>query len=121
MQNGLIKYIAIVVVIVVLVFLSQQAYFSQAGKDLVSKASNLANGYWTKGSDWAKNEAYSKISEEVQKRGEIIKNEVNSEKEKVSENIGTKISNYISGVTNSIVHPGTSQTCPTNQTSSTDK
>ena len=61
---------------------------------------------------------YPKISGEVQKRGDRIKNEVSQEKQKVSENIGQKISNYFSGVTESILHPGTPQNCQPTQTSS---
>ena len=35
-----------------------------------------------------------------------LQNEVNQEKQKVSENILDKIKNYFSGVTNNVLHPG---------------
>jgi hypothetical protein len=53
----------------------------------------------------------------VQKRGEIIKNEIDSEKEKVSTNVGDKIKNYFSGIAESVIHPG-NNSCETTQTSS---
>jgi len=105
-EAGFIKYVVIIAVILIAVFLSQQAFFSGVGNDLTSKASGAISGYLAKGANWASNEVYSKVSGEVQKRGEIIKNEVNSEKEKVSENIGEKIKNYFSGIADSVVHPG---------------
>lgn len=105
-EKGFIKYIAIIAVILVVVFLSQQAYSKGIGGTLVSDATDKAKAYLAEGSNWAMSNIYPKISGEVQKRGEAIKSDVNQEKNKVSENIGQKISNYFSGVANSIVHPG---------------
>ena len=105
----LIIYISIIVIILVAVFLSQQAYSREAVKPLISAAENQVQAYTTKGTNWIA----SKVTGEVQKRGDIIKNEVNQEKQKVSENIGTKIGNYFSGIANSIVHPGQTTNCPT--------
>ena len=116
-EKGFIQYIVIVAVILGAVFLSQQANIREIGKNLASKASGAVGGYWAKGSNWATNEVYSKVNKEVQKRGEIIKNEVSSEKEKISENILQKAGDYFSGIADSIVHPG-NNTCETTQTSS---
>ena len=110
-QTGFIKYFIIIIVILAVVFLSQQAYSRGFGKALISNATGQAEGYLSKGSNWVLSRIYPKISGEVQKRGDIIKNEVTQEKNKVSENIGTKISNYFSGVTNSILHPGQTNSC----------
>jgi len=112
-EKGFIKYIVIIIVILVIVFLSQQAYTKATGKTLISAAMNQVDAYATKGSAWVMSNVYPKITGEVQKRGAIIQNEVNQEKQKVSENIGQKIQNYFSGVTNSILHPGQTNTCPT--------
>lgn len=112
MQQGFIKYIVIIVVILAAVFLSQQAYSNGIGKTLISNATDQIQTYAAKGSNWIMASIYPKITEEVQKRGDIIKTEVNNEKEKVSENIATKISNYFSGVANSILHPGENINCP---------
>jgi len=116
-EKGSIKYIIIVVVILGAVFLSQQSYSREFGKNLLSKASATVSGYWAKGSNWATDSVYSKVNGEVQKRGEIIKNEIDSEKEKVSTNVGDKIKNYFSGIAESVIHPG-NNSCETTQTSS---
>jgi hypothetical protein len=120
MQQGkrFAKYIIIIIVILVVVFLSQKAYTRGFGKTLISNAINPAGAFLAQGSSWALSKIYPKISGEVQKRGDIIKNEVSQEKNKVSENIGQKISNYFSGVANSVLHPGTPQNCQPAQTSS---
>lgn len=105
-EKGFIKYIVIIAIILIVVFLSQQAYFRGIGKNIFLQGSGVAQDYLTKGSNWAKDNVYPKISGEVQKRGDIIKNEINTEKEKISETIGEKIKDYFSGVADSILHPG---------------
>ncbi|MCX6718348.1 MAG: hypothetical protein NTY81_01955 [Candidatus Staskawiczbacteria bacterium] len=110
--RGTIKYIVIIIIILLAIFLSQKAYSWEVGKTLLSGAGSKASAYLSKGSEWATSKIYPKVTGEVQNRGAIIKNEVAQEKNKVSENIGEKISNYFSGVENSIVHPGDPQNCP---------
>jgi len=105
-EKGFIKYIVIIAVILIVVFFSQQAYFKGIGKNASSKGSGVVQDYLTKGSNWVKDSVYPKISGEVQKRGDIIKNEIQIEKQKVSESIGEKLKNYFSGVADSILHPG---------------
>jgi hypothetical protein len=117
-EKGFIKYIVIIGAIIVAAVLSQQAFFTTAGKDLVGKASGALNGYWAKGANWATNTLYSKVSEEVQNRGEMIQNEINSEKEKISESVTEKVGDYFSGIANSNVNPGKNNSCEANQTSS---
>ncbi len=105
-EKGFIKYIIIIAVILVFVFLSQQAYSRFFGKTLISDATDQIKAYVAKGSNWVASKVYPKIAEEVQNRGEVIKNEVTKEKEKVSENILKKVENYFAGISNSILHPG---------------
>lgn len=109
--QGKIKYILAIVVILLVAFLSQKAYAWKSGKDIISATTEQATAYLTKGSNWAMDTIYPKVTGEVKKRGEIIKTEVKTEKQNVSENIGEKISNYFSEVGNSILHPGTPQNC----------
>ena len=113
-----IKYIVIIIIILLVAFLSQKAYFWGNEKTFVSEATNQVSAYLAKGSNWVTSKIYPKVTGEVQNRGAIIKTEINQEKEKVSENIGEKISNYFSGVANSVVHPGTPQNCSATPTSS---
>jgi predicted PurR-regulated permease PerM len=112
MKKKIILSISAIIIVLGIVFLSQQANLGGVGKDLISSVTNQAKAYASDGFDSALSKIYPTISEEVQKRGDIIKNEVAQEKQKISENIGQKISNYFSGVTDSILHPGTSQNCP---------
>lgn len=100
----LLGAVAIIVILIVVFFSQKEA--------LISGVSDKAKAYVAKGSEWVMASIYPKISGEVKKRGDMIKNEVTQEKNKVSENIGEKISNYFSGVENSIVHPGDPQNCP---------
>lgn len=111
MKKKFIFFIIMIIIVLAIVFLSQQAYTRGFGKTIISDAANQTEAYLSKGSNWALSNIYPKISGEVQKRGDIIKSEVNQEKQKISENIGTKIKNYFSGVANSILHPETPQNC----------
>ena len=122
MDKKIVFSIVAIIVIFVVIFWSQRVYSGEAGKTLVSDATSQAQTYLAKGSDWALSKIYPSISGEVAKRGDIIKNEVNQEKNKISENIGEKIKNYFSGVTESVLHPGTPQNCqpPTTQPASTN-
>jgi len=116
-EKGFVKYIVIVVVLLGAVFLSQQPFAREFGKNLLSKVSGAVSGYWAKGSNWATDKVYSKVNEEVEKRGEIIKDEIKTEKEKISENILEKAGDYLTGIKDSIVNPG-NNSCETTQTSS---
>lgn len=111
MKKIIFGIIAIVIVLAV-AFLSQKSYFNGTEKTFIYGATDQAKLYLAKGVNWATSTVYPKINEETQKRGDIIKNEVDKEKQKISENIGQKISNYFSGVSDSILHPGTPQNCP---------
>ncbi|OGZ79379.1 MAG: hypothetical protein A2358_00230 [Candidatus Staskawiczbacteria bacterium RIFOXYB1_FULL_37_44] len=115
-EKGFIKYIVIIAVILAVVFASQQAFLKENQKTFVYGAMDQGKAYLAKGSEWVTSKIYPKISEEAQKRGEAIKNGVDQEKNKISENIGEKISNYFSGVADSVLHPGTPQNCPTQPT-----
>ena len=113
MDKKIIFSAIIVIVILVGVFISQQAYSKGVGKNLISDATSQAKAVLAQGTNWAAANVYPKITGEVQARGEAIKNEVGNEQKKVSENIGQKISDYFSGVANAITHPGVPQNCPT--------
>ena len=107
-KKGLIKYIVIIGVIFSAVFLSQQGYISSKSNSFtfVNSTVKQAEPYMAKGSGWVLDKVFPSISGEVQKRGEMVSEGLNEQKEKVSENISEKISNYFSGVKESILHPG---------------
>jgi predicted PurR-regulated permease PerM len=111
MEKKIIISLVGIIIVLGAVFFGRQAYTQGFGKNLVSDATSKAQAYLAKGSDWAMSTIYPKVSGEVAKRGDMIKNEVAQEQQKVSENIGTKIKNYFSGIADSVVHPGTPQNC----------
>jgi len=107
MEKTNIFYIVGIVAVLGIVFMSQQGFFNDFGQ--VTQAALY--GYWAKGTDWASDNAYQPLSAEAQKRGEIIEGEINSGKEKISENVLQKVGDYFSGIADSIVHPG-NNSCP---------
>jgi len=112
MQKKFIFYIIAIIIVLAIVFLSQHAYFGNAGQTIISGVASQAAAYIAKGSSWLGATIYPRLSGEVQKRGEAIQNEVNLETEKISENILEKTKNYFSGIADSILHPGENNNCP---------
>lgn len=110
MQQGFIKYIVIIIIILGIVFLSQQAYIRGFGKTLISAVADQGGAYLAKGSNWAAFAVLPKISGEVQSGGETITTATNQAK-KIPENILTKVGNYFSGIEKAIVNPWTPQNC----------
>jgi len=97
------------------VFFSQQDNFnSTEDKNLFSNVSAAIYDHWEDGMNWVSNKAYPTLLEESQRRGEIAKDAVETQKEKISENVLEKVGNYFSGIKNSIINPGTPQNCPAN-------
>ena len=123
MQKGkvIIIYVVIIIVILAVVFFSQQPSLKEFGKNLfsLSQGYNKTGEYMANGSNWVKDNILSKIGGEVQKRGDMAKEGITEQKEKISESVGEKIKNYFSGIVDSVFHPGenttpaeSSKTCP---------
>jgi hypothetical protein len=110
---GFIKYIVIIVVILVVVFFSQQGRFSGEGKTstFVNGTVEQVEASVAKGSGWVIDKVFPNIAGEVQKRGEMVKEGVEKEKEKISETATEKIKNYFTGITDSILHPEENNNC----------
>lgn len=115
-QGGFIKYVLIIAVILLVAFFSQKAYTGWVGKNLVSAVGTQAGAYLSKSTEWFTANVMSKISGEVQSRGDAIKNEVTQQKENisqnVSENILKKTENYFTGIKDSVLDPGKKVDCP---------
>ncbi len=105
-KSNSIKYFVIIIVILTIVFISQQSYSKEFGKDWVIKTSESMSGYWAKGASWVSEHVYSRASEEVQNRGEVVKKEIEEKKAEASEKISEKIKNYFSRMVDSVIHPG---------------
>jgi len=120
-KSNSIKYFVIIIVILTIVFISQQSYFEDFGEDWGINTSGLVSGYWAKGSSWVAEHVYPKAVEEIENRGEVVKKELEEKKEFASEKISEKIKNYFSGIVDSVIHPGedninsNNQNCPTTQ------
>lgn len=115
-EKGFIQYIVIIGIILAVAFLSQGGSllgFLGQGKTFtfVNDAMSQAQAYLAKGSNWVADKVFPGISSEVQKRGEMVREGVEKEKEKITESATEKIKNYFSGITESVLHPGTPQNC----------
>jgi len=82
----------IIVAIIGLAFMSQQAYFKPIGSNLYQQGSR----YLIEAQNWFKTNIYPKLSGEVEKRGEEVKKEIDKQKNNIAENIWQKIKNYLS-------------------------
>jgi len=115
-KGGFLKYFIIILVILVALFLSQQAYLQEWGKTVVSNTQQKAGAYLSKGSNWAVDNVLPQVNDKVQSGGEVIQNGVDNSTQNISdakETITEKISNYFTGIKNSIINPGESQDCQT--------
>ncbi len=112
-EKGNIKYFVIIGVILAVAFFSQQANLLGKGKSFsfVRDAVEQGQAYVAEGSNWLKAKAFPNISQDLQKRGEMVIEGVEDQKEKVSENVLEKTKNYFSGITDSILHPGNKDNC----------
>ena len=106
MPEGFIKYLVIIIGIMGLVFLSQQALVGSVVKDFVYKGADIAKSGTQRAYDWAVAAIYPKFSTEAQKRGEVINEQVSQQKENIS-----NVSNYFSGISDSIFDPEKIKPC----------
>lgn len=112
MEKRIIFSIGAIIIILGVVFLSQQAKSRVAGETFISDAANQGKAYLADGAKWASGNVVPKITGGVQAKGETIKTAAVQQQKNISQNLGQQISNYFSGVANSILHPGIPQNCP---------
>ena len=115
MSSIVVRNLFIILVILALVFMSQQPQSRQYGKDLYGQASAYVQSWWQAGYNYVLQTIYPKIGGEVQKRQEVIKQELQQEKEKISQSLWQKIKNYLADILNRVFHPSSYN--PTNQPS----
>ena len=112
MQKKLIFSIVMIVVVLAIVFFSQQTYFKNEAKTLISAANNQIGAYAAKS---AVAGIYSKLSNQVQQiqnGGAALQNGIDQGKEKIS-SVEKNIQNYVSGVANSLAGKNSCTTQPT--------
>ncbi|TSC94746.1 MAG: hypothetical protein CEN87_280 [Parcubacteria group bacterium Licking1014_1] len=115
-ERGFIKYIIAIVVVLAVVFFSQQPYFREYGKNLYNQVVIQGQFWWQAAYHYAQQNIFPKIGGEVEKRKEIIQGELEQEKNKISENIWKKIKKYFADIIFRILNPSGSgnsgQTAP---------
>lgn len=89
-----IKNILIVIVILTVVFLSQQSYFRTIGNYLYSKYLKQVSLYFVKNTDWFKENVYPKVSGEVAQKREDVKEEIIKQKNNFAQIIWGNFKNY---------------------------
>ena len=97
-ERGFIKNIVIIVALIVVVFLSQQAYFNEFGRKLYSQAEAQTKVYWTKVADWLKNNVYARVSGEVEQKSVVIQEEITKQKDNLVKNVWGNIKNYFANI-----------------------
>lgn len=97
-ERGLIKNIVIVIVLLAMVSLSQQAYFNGVGKKFYFQAEVQTKIYWTKIADWFKNNVYTKVSGEVEQKSAVVQEEITKQKDNVVKNVWENIKNYFANI-----------------------
>ena len=94
MEKDIIVNILAILVVLGIVFFSQQPQFSNIGGDLYIQSARKGGEFWIKSSDWFKASIYPNISGEVAKRGEVIKEEITKQKDGAVKNIWENIKSY---------------------------
>ncbi len=107
-NSGFIKYLALIIIVLGVVFVSQQPYFKKYGENLVSEGASMGQSYIASGSAWLKDHLLESLSGEVEKRGEAAMDTVEETKENISDGAATKIKDYFSGIVDAVIHPGKS-------------
>jgi len=97
-KRTIVTNILILVVLLVIIFLSQQPYFNTIGKQFYSKIQINTKIYWTNIKDWLENNVYPRVSGEVESKSGIIQQEINKQKNNIAQNIWLNIKNYFADV-----------------------
>ena len=97
-EKGFVKNIVIIVVLLIVVFLSQQPYFNKIGKDIYSQAEPQIKAYWSKTADWFKNNIYTRVSGEVENKSSVIQQEIEKQKNNIVQNTWEKIKDYFANI-----------------------
>ena len=115
MLDGYKRYILGFLVTLGAVYFSQQSNSMEFGRslftiDTTKPSSAIANSknFVAGASSWLS----EKVAGEVAKRGDIIKDELAQEKQKVKENILQRVEKYFDGIGNSILGKNEPQNCP---------
>ena len=90
----LIQNILIILVILTVVFLSQQPYFRPLGKSVYSQGVSQGSAYWSKMSGWFKAAIYPKVSSQVASGGAKAQQEIVTQKKNFAQSMLNAVKNY---------------------------
>ena len=90
-SRGFVQNIVIIAVILILVFLSQQAYARLFVQKIYSQVNAAIQPYWLTFSGWVKITLYPKLSGEVATRGGAVTQELNAQKNIAAQSLWDKI------------------------------
>jgi len=97
-EKGFAVNIVIIIVLVVIVFLSQQPYFRKYGENFYLQAKTQVMSYWAQATDWFMNNVYSRVSGGVEQKKAEIQEEVAKQKNNIVQNVWEKIKNYFADI-----------------------
>ena len=97
-EKGFIKNIVVIIILLTVVFLSQQSYFREYGKNLYSQIKPQTEAYWSKTAYWFKTNIYPRVSGEVESKSAIVQQEINKQKDNIMQNVWGKIKNYSASI-----------------------
>lgn len=93
-EEGFIQNIVLIIVLLTVVFLSQQSFFRPVENNLYSMVSQKIGSPASKIGDWLRASLYPKVSGEVTKGGVAAVQEINNQKNIAAQNVWEKIKNY---------------------------
>lgn len=94
-QKGFVQNIVIIAVVLVVVFLSQQPYFRPAGEKAYSQMKKQGESYGVQFNSWFNTNVYPKVGGQVASGGEVIKKEIETQKNNIAKNTWEKIKSYL--------------------------
>jgi len=97
-ENGFINYIAAIIIVLVVAFLSQQPNFREFGTNIYGQAESQVRSLYERASGWVMATIYPKINSEVEKRGQAIEGELNQQKNNLMQNAWDNIKNYFADI-----------------------
>lgn len=94
----MMRELVIILIIIAIVVLSQQPFFALYGQQIYYKIKGVGELAWKKAYDAFQKYIMGKVSSEIDKRQEIIKDELKDQTKAVGQNIWERIKGYFVGM-----------------------
>jgi len=96
-SGGAIKYIAVILAILIVVFLSQQPFARPVAQKVFNFTGSKMEPFASNGKEWFAATIYPRVTQEAKKRGEPLKQEVVTQKDNAVKIIWENVKNYFAG------------------------